>query len=208
MTPAGPVWLQGAGLRSYVLTNAEIALRLLLPPRTTDDGVTTWAAVAREMSHPASIDASTSWTRLAELDGHGAQQPILVEHPGGRTTDLLLTELVTALTLVTGPRARWHYKENPDRAGTQVELAPPGHDGPGRTSTYGPTTLDGSLRDLAEHWEIHGFHGRAWDAMARVGLAADSIIMSGPAPLGPLMTETDLEVFRLALSAPNPTTTS
>lgn len=212
MTPRVPIWRQGTGVRSYILASAEVALRLLLPPRTTNDDATTWAEVARQVGYPELIDASTSWTRLTELDGRGAEPPILVEHPEGRTSDLLLTELVIALTLATGPRVSWHYEENPDRAGVRVELALPGHKGPGLASTYSPTTLDGPLAELSEQWDVQGFHGRAWDDTATVSLAADSyadsIILSGPARLAPIMIDTNLEVFGLSLSALNPVTTS
>lgn len=211
MTTTDPIWQQGAGVRGYLISGAEAALRLLLPPRMSNDDPTTWAEVARKTGYPAPIEASTSWTRLTELDGRGAEPALVVEHPDGRPSDPLLNELVNALILVTGPRSRWHYKENSDRAGMRVELISPEH-GPPAAEMYGPVNIDGSLAAISERWHVHGFHGRAWDDATTVGLAAeshaDSIIVSGPARLASIMVNTDLEVFRLPLSAINPMTTN
>lgn len=212
MTSADPAWLQGSGVRPYVLADAEVALRLLLPPRTARDDPTTWAAVAASVEHPEPIDASTSWARLTELDGRGAEQPAPFEHPEGRPSGPLLEELTSALMQVADPQVSWHYQENSDCIGTQVELVPADDQGSGRATAYAPAALVGSIAELAKQWASHGFHGRAWDDAATIGLAADSyadsIILSGPARLASILAKTNLEIFRLATSATNPMTTN
>lgn len=75
-----------------------------------------------------------------------------------------------------------------------------------------PTRATGRLSDLASKWAVEGFHGRAWDAAAAVGMAADSyadsLIVSGPRALAQVLTASDLEVFVLPLNGPSPMTTN
>ena len=89
---------------------------------------------------------------------------------------------------------------------------PADHQGSERATAYGPAAVVGSLAELAKQWADHGFHGRAWDDAAAVGLAADSyadsIILSGPARPASILAQTHLEVFRLATSSANSMTTN
>lgn len=116
-------WGQGAGIAGYALTGAEVALRLLLPPRLGDDTPTTWTALATALGRTERIDAFTSWTALTELDGHkGADQPAW-SHPEGRLSDAVAKELVTLLSRFDGADG-WHYSENADRGGSWTTLTP------------------------------------------------------------------------------------
>jgi hypothetical protein len=196
---------------AHALAGAEVALRLLLPPRTGDDAPTTWAAVARDLGRPAAVDGQTSWTTLTELDGRGGAAPTTYLHPEGRLSDDVLHLLVARLASVAGADG-WHYVENPDRGGRWSKLVPAGDHVQPATGTSSPARLSGPLRDLAAHWSAEGFHGRAWDATASVGLAADScadsLVISGPRTIARVLAALGLEVFVLPLGAPNPMTTA
>ena len=205
-------WGVGPGIAEFVLAGAEVALRMLLPPRHPDETPASWTSLARHSDRDVSIDASTSWTALTELDGAGGPERPAWSHPEGRLSIAAASKLVELLSDWVG-HDRWRYVENADRGGMWSRLAPAGEISPEQlTGVVKPAEIHGRLSDLADLWTTEGFHGRAWDASALVGLAADSyadsLVISGPRALAPLLTASDLEVFALPMSAANPITTA
>ena len=161
----------------WCLPDAERAWRLFLPLVAPDGTPQPWPVAAGD------LEAQLWWPTLAEYSGIGG--PALdLEPASGLIEADTLAALSAAPDAVAGPDAAWRH--------LQDELGPPYSD------------VRGKLTDLARDWTT-GFAGRAWCLTEAVSVAApayaDSLVVAGPARLGPELTQLGLQVAPVAPSA-------
>ena len=132
-------------------------------------------------------DAERAWRLFLPLvapDGTPQPWPVAAGDLEAQLWWPTLAEYSAALDAVAGPDAAWRH--------LQDELGPPYSD------------VRGKLTDLARDWTT-GFAGRAWCLTEAVSVAApayaDSLVVAGPARLGPELTQLGLQVAPVAPSA-------
>ena len=164
----------------WCLPDAEREWRLFLPLVAPDGTPQPWPVAASD------LEAQLWWPSLAEYPGIGGQAPDL-EPASGMVEANTLAALLAALDAVAGPDAAWRH--------LQDEPGPPSSD------------VRGKLTDLTRAWST-GFAGRAWCLTEAVSVAApayaDSLVVAGPARLGPELTQRRLQVAPAAPSAGHP----
>lgn len=157
--------------------DAERAWRVFLPLVAPGGTPQPWPVAASD------LEAQLWWPDLAESPGIGG--PALDLEPASGMVDAnALAALLAALDAVAGQDAVWRH--------LQDEPGPPYSD------------VRGKLTDLARAWTT-GFAGRAWCLTEAASVAApayaDSLVVAGPARLGPELTQRGLQVAPVAPNA-------
>lgn len=171
------MWGDADRWAGWCIEGADRAWRVFLPLVGADGAPQPWPFPAD------ALDGQLWWPDVAGYPAAGGPAPCL-EPASGAVQPGTLAALVSVLTLVGGEDAVWRH--------VQEESGPPRRD------------VRGTLTGLSRTWTT-GFAGRAWCPAIPASVAApayaDSLVVAGPARLGPEMTRRGLQVAPVAPSA-------
>ena len=157
----------------------ETLVRILLPGRSRDGSLRSWAQIAIDSGFPGEVDGYSDWSELVELRP-GIDPTTLPVAAAGWIDAATSTRLLNAL----GPRAQrpWSW---------WTVCAPREEDPP-----------DEAFESLSLLLQAHGsrFSGRAasHDVAFAAPPYADSLLMTGPAGLAQELSAVGLEVHRVS----------